>query len=61
MSEYPDPGIEDMPRYGDKGYDSAKIRGYDAAMKKATKGHKLGIRDILRNKRISKKRSHIER
>jgi len=30
-------------------------------MKKATRGHKLGIRDILRNKRISKKRSHIER
>jgi IS5 family transposase len=30
-------------------------------MKKATRGHKLGIKDILRNKRISKKRSHIER
>jgi IS5 family transposase len=56
-----DLGIENIPRYSDKGYDGAKTRGYDAAMKKATRGHKLGIRDILRNKRISKKRSHIER
>jgi transposase, IS5 family len=56
-----DLGIEDIPRYTDKGYDGAKTRGYNAAMKKATRGHKLGIGDILRNKRISKKRSHIER
>ena len=56
-----DLGIEEIPRYADKGYDGAETRGYDAAMKKATRGHKLGIRDILRNKRISKKRSHIER
>jgi IS5 family transposase len=56
-----DLGIEGIPRYADKGYDGAKTRGYDAAMKKATRGHKLGIRDILRNRRISKKRSHIER
>jgi IS5 family transposase len=56
-----DLGIEGVPRYADKGYDGAKTRGYDAAMKKATRGHKLGIRDHLRNSRISKKRSHIER
>lgn len=56
-----DLGIEDIPRYADKGYDGAKTRGYDAAMKKATRGHNLGIKDIHRNKRISKKRSHIER
>lgn len=56
-----DLGIEGIPRYADKGYDGAMTRGYDAAMKKATRGHKLGIKDILRNKRISKKRSHIER
>jgi len=56
-----DLGIKEIPRYADKGYDGAETRGYDAAMKKATRGHKLGIRDILRNKRISKKRSHIER
>jgi transposase, IS5 family len=56
-----DLGIEGIPRYADKGYDGAKTLGYDAAMKKATRGHKLGIRDILRNKRISKKRSQVER
>jgi IS5 family transposase len=56
-----DLGIEDIPRYGDKAYDGAETRGYNAAMKKATRGHKLGIRDVLRNKRISKKRSQIER
>lgn len=56
-----DLGIEGLPRYADKGYDGAKTRGYDAAMKKATRGHKLGIKDILRNKRISRKRSNIER
>jgi IS5 family transposase len=56
-----DLGIEEIPRYTDKGYDGAKTRAYDAAMKKATRGHKLGIRDLLRNSRISKKRSHIER
>ena len=56
-----DLGIEEIPRYADKGYDGARTRGYDAAMKKATRGHALGIRDILRNRRISKKRSQIER
>lgn len=56
-----DLGIEGLPRYADKGYSGAKTRGYDAAMKKAVRNHKLGIKDILRNKRISRKRSHIER
>jgi transposase, IS5 family len=56
-----DLGIEGLPNYTDKGYDGAKTRAYTAAMKRATRGHKLGITDILRNKRISKKRSHIER
>jgi IS5 family transposase len=56
-----DLGIEGIPRYADKGYDGAKTRGYNAAMKKATRGHKLVIQDILRNRRISKKRSPIER
>lgn len=56
-----DLGIEGLPRYADKGYSGAKTQGYDAAMKKAARGHKLGIKDILRNKRISRKRSHIER
>jgi IS5 family transposase len=56
-----DLGIEGQPRYADKGYSGAKTRGYDAAMKKAARNHKLGIKDILRNKRISRTRSHIER
>jgi transposase, IS5 family len=48
-------------RYGDKGYFGAKTKGYDASMKKATKGHPLSILDHLRNKRISSKRSPVER
>jgi IS5 family transposase len=56
-----DLGINGLPRYADKGYSGSKTQGYDAAMKKAARGHKLGIKDILRNKRISRTRSHIER
>ena len=35
--------------------------GYDTSMKRAARGHPLGIRDIMRNERISKKRSPVER
>jgi IS5 family transposase len=48
-------------RYTDKGYFGAKTEGYDAAMKRATRGHPLSCRDEMRNKRISCKRSPIER
>jgi len=48
-------------RYGDKGYHGAKTKGYDASMKKATRGHPLNILDQLRNRRISCKRSPVER
>jgi IS5 family transposase len=48
-------------RYSDKGYFGAETKAYNAAMKRATRGHPLDIFDILRNKRISKKRSPIER
>lgn len=48
-------------RYGDKGYHGAKTMGYDASMRRATRGHPLSIFDILRNRRISKKRSPVER
>lgn len=48
-------------RYADKGYSGAKTRGYDAAMKKATRGHPLSYKDEMRNRRISKKRSPVER
>ena len=43
--------------YRDKGYFGAPAKGYDATMKKATRGHPLSIGDKLRNKRISRKRS----
>jgi IS5 family transposase len=48
-------------RYGDKAYSGAKTKGYDASMKRAARGHPLGISDILRSERISKKRSPVER
>lgn len=48
-------------RYADKGYFGAKTKGYDAAMKKATRVHPLNYRDEMRNKRISRKRSPVER
>lgn len=48
-------------RYGDKGYHGAETKGYDAAMKRAARGHPLSIFDELRNKRISSIRSPVER
>ena len=48
-------------RYGDKGYDGSKTKGYDASMEKAARGHPLSIFAQLRNKRISSKRSPVER
>ena len=48
-------------RYADKGYDGAKTKGYDAAMKKTTRCHPLSYKDEMRNMRISKKRSPVER
>ncbi|MFZ0035596.1 MAG: IS5 family transposase [Sedimentisphaerales bacterium] len=48
-------------RYGDKGYHGAKTKGYDASMKRAARGHRLSVFDELRNKRISSKRSPVER
>lgn len=52
---------EGEARYGDKGYQGAKTKGYDASMKRASGSHPLSIFDILRNRRISSKRSPIER
>lgn len=48
-------------RYGDKGYHGAKTKGYNASMRRAARGHPLSIFDFLRNRRISKKRSPVER
>lgn len=47
--------------YRDKGYFGAPTKGYDATMKRATRGHPLNIKEELRNKRISRKRSPGER
>lgn len=47
--------------YRDKGYQGVTPRGYDATMKRASRGHPLGIWDRLRNRRISRKRCPGER
>ena len=47
--------------YRDRGYFGAKTKGYTTTMKRAVKGHTLGIKDILRNKGISSKRIQGER
>ena len=47
--------------YRDKGYFGVKPRGYDATMRRGVRGHPLGIRDKLRNRRISRKRAPGER
>jgi IS5 family transposase len=48
-------------RYADRGYFGSKTTGYDAAMEKAARGHPLSYKDEMRNKRISRIRSPIER
>jgi IS5 family transposase len=47
--------------YRDKGFFGVEPRGYDATMKRGTRGHPLGIRDRLRNRRINRKRAPVER
>ena len=47
--------------YKDKGYFGAVSRGWDATMKRATRGHPLSIWDRLRNARINRKRAPGER
>jgi IS5 family transposase len=47
--------------YRDKGYFGVKPRGFDATMRRGVRGHPLGIRDRLRNKRINRKRAPGER
>jgi len=45
----------------DKAYFGVEPWGYDATMKRASRGHPLGIRDRLRNRRISRRRAPGER
>lgn len=48
--------------YRDRGYQGgAKCKGYNATMKRGAKDHPIGIRDKLRNERITRKRSKGER
>ena len=47
--------------YRDSGYFGVDSRGYDATMRRGVRGHPIGIRDQLRNKRISRKRTPVER
>ena len=47
--------------YRDKAYFGVEPRGYDATMRRGVRGHPLGIRDKLRNKRINRKRAPGER
>ena len=47
--------------YRDKGYFGVKPRGWDATMRRGVRGHPLGIRDRLRNRRINRKRAPGER
>ena len=47
--------------YRDKGYQGTVPRGWDATMKRASRGHLLSIWDKLRNRRISRKRCLGER
>ena len=47
--------------YRDRGYQGAVAKGYSATMKRGARDHPLGIRDKLRNLRISKKRTPVER
>ena len=48
-------------QYVDKGYSGAKTKGYAAAMKKATRGDPLSYKAEMRYRRISRKRSPVER
>jgi len=43
--------------YRDRGYFDIESRGYDATMRHGVRGHPLGIRDRLRNRRIARRRA----
>ena len=47
--------------YRDRGYQGVVPRGWDATMKRASRGHPLSIWDRLRNNRISRRRCPGER
>lgn len=47
--------------YRDRGYQGAACKGYNGTMKRGARNHPIDIRDKLRNIRISRKRSPVER
>ena len=47
--------------YRDRGYFGVEPRGYDATMRRATRGHPLSVWDRLRNRRINRRRAPAER
>lgn len=47
--------------YKDKGYFGVIAKGFSATMQRAVRGHPLGIKDVLRNERISVQRVPCER
>lgn len=47
--------------YKDKGYFGVIAKGFSATMQRAVRGHPLGIKDVLRNERISVQRVPAER
>ena len=47
--------------YRDKGYHGVRPRGYDATMRRGSRGHPSSIWDRFRNARISRKRAPVER
>jgi IS5 family transposase len=49
-----------IPVYRDKGYFGVKPRGIDATMRKAINNFKLSYRSVMRNRRISRKKSLVE-
>lgn len=56
-----DLSIEGEVAYRDKGYFGVNPKGYDATMQRGVRGHPIGIRDVLRNKRINHTRAKCER
>lgn len=47
--------------YRDRGYFGAPCKGYNATMDRNVRGHKITIRQKMRNKRIARKRAPWER
>lgn len=47
--------------YRDKGYFGVIAKGFSATMQRAVRGHPLGIKDVLRNERVSVQRVPCER